>query len=394
MLTPHFIDAALMSVETPALIVVESLLADSIRVIRKGMDPDCTRLLFSLKPLSMRTVLELLAPSVDGFSASSPFEAQLAYETCGTSSQVHFSSPGLKASHVPTLLRCCTSVSFNSLIQYRALASSVVGSIDCGIRVNPKISLVRDKRYDPCRPDSRLGVPLDRLEQEVQRNVSEFGYVSGLHFHNNCDSEDLDGYAKTVLHLEARLPKLFRQLKWVNLGGGYIFTNTTDMTPLNDAIEHLHSMYGLTAFVEPGASVVRSAGYIVSSVIDIVSNNGNEVAILDTTVNHMPEVFEYQFEPNVLGHRDDGEYEYVLAGCSCLAGDVFGTYAFDEPLKIGQKITFVDMGAYTLVKANMFNGIPLPNIYMLKSDGELLLIRQFDYGDYLSFQGDARHERA
>ena len=98
------------------------------------------------------------------------------------------------------------------------------------------------------------------------------------------------------------------------------------------------------------------------------TSDGKEVAVLDTTVNHMPEVFEYQFRPEVLGHSDAGPHEYVLAGMSCLAGDVFGEYRFDEPLRVGSRVVFTDAGAYTIVKANTFNGIPLPTVYELRDD--------------------------
>ena len=84
--------------------------------------------------------------------------------------------------------------------------------------------------------------------------------------------------------------------------------------------------------------MVRSAGYLVASVIDMFRAGGKSIVVLDTTVNHVPEVFEYQFEPDVLGHDDDGEFEYRLAGSSCLAGDVFGEYAFPKRLRLGSRI--------------------------------------------------------
>ena len=125
-------------------------------------------------------------------------------------------------------------------------------------------------------------------------------------------------------------------------------------------------------YIEPGAALVRDGGVFVASVVDLIDTDGRTVAVLDTSVNHMPEVFEYSdlpgIEPEVLGHRDDlpaGEgFGYVLAGSTCLAGDLFGTYRFAEPLAIGSRVVFPAMGAYSLVKAHMFNGQPLPNIYL------------------------------
>jgi carboxynorspermidine decarboxylase len=167
---------------------------------------------------------------------------------------------------------------------------------------------------------------------------------------------------------------LLSRIRWINIGGGYIWDETTDFGPLAQVIELLTDRYGLEVFLEPGAGIVNAAGCLVSSVVDVFESDSKRVAVLDTSVNHLPEVFEYQFEPDVAEHEDGAPHEYILAGCSCLAGDVFGTYAFDEPLDIGSRITFTNVGAYTLVKAHTFNGIPLPSIYMLDERGELALI--------------------
>ena len=131
------------------------------------------------------------------------------------------------------------------------------------------------------------------------------------------------------------------------------------MGPLSEAASLIRDRYRAEVVIEPGAAFVRDSGYVVASVLDLFASDGKEVAVLDTTVNHMPEVFEYQFRPDVVGHHDAGGYEYVLAGMSCLAGDVFGEYRFDEPLRVGSRIVFSNAGAYTIVKANTFNGIPL-----------------------------------
>ena len=37
---------------------------------------------------------------------------------------------------------------------------------------------------------------------------------------------------------------------------------------------------------------------------------------------------------------------------------------------------------YTIVKNNTFNGIPLPSIGMLRSDGSFKLLREFGYEHY------------
>jgi carboxynorspermidine decarboxylase len=102
---------------------------------------------------------------------------------------------------------------------------------------------------------------------------------------------------------------------------------------------------------------------------------------MDTSVNHNPEVFEYQRQPLLHEHDAQGRYSALLAGCTCLAGDVFGEYRFNQPLKIGDKLVFKEVGAYSLIKANRFNGYPLPDIYLYQ-DKYLKHSKQDSYQDY------------
>ncbi len=163
-----------------------------------------------------------------------------------------------------------------------------------------------------------------------------------------------------------------------------MFDEYTDWSAFLEAVTLCKNKYGLEVFFEPGKGIVGEAGYIISTVLDIFDNDGKKIAVLDTTVNHMPEVFEYQYRPQVMQEYEDGKYEYILAGATCLAGDLFGEYSFDEPLEIGSRIIFENMGAYTLVKAHMFNGVNLPTIYTYSREGKLELIKQFSYDDFKS----------
>lgn len=67
-----------------------------------------------------------------------------------------------------------------------------------------------------------------------------------------------------------------------------------------------------------------------------------------------------------------------------LAGDLFGEHGFSEPLEIGSRIVFQDVGGYSLVKANMFNGVNLPNIYAIDAERKLWLKRRYTITEFLS----------
>ncbi len=372
---------------TPSLIYDERLISEQCnRICQLGQNSGCS-VLFALKSALVDDVVHRIAPSVDGFAASSLFEARLARSLVGESGTVHITTPGLRADEIDQIAELCDYVTFNSLSQWQRFKGQMIGRAKCGLRINPQFSVVGDKRYDPCREHSKLGVPLDELEVVCQRNPGELDGLSGIHFHTNCDSLDSSALLATVQKIDNHLAPLLSKIQWVNMGGGYLFDEAQDHSEFQQAVELLRDKYKVQVFVEPGAAFVREAGSLVASVLDIFQSEGKTVAVLDTTVNHMPEVFEYQYEPDIMGHIENGQFRYILAGCTCLAGDLFGEYAFDKPLEVGSRIVFQNAGAYTLVKAHMFNGVNLPTIYVLKEDGELEMKKQFTYEDFMSRNG-------
>jgi len=379
-----YYEALLKCTDTPSFVYDEGAILHSLKELQKICSKLKYKTLYSLKSFAALEALLIMTYKVDGFSSSSLFEAQLAREVLGKEKSVHLTTPGIRPDEIHAISELCDYISFNSLSQWEQYRKKVAPNVSCGLRINPQISLVQDKRYNPCRKYSKLGVPLDQLVTTIDRSPELLAGISGLHFHTNCDSSDFAPLLKTVKHLDAKLENFLPRIKWINLGGGYIFNKADNLDAFREAVNLLRSKYALEVFIEPGASIVREAGYLVSSVLDIFTSNGKKVAILDTTVNHMPEVFEYQFEPDVIEHTDEGKYEYILAGCTCLAGDVFGEYSFDEPLKVGSRVIFINVGAYTLVKAHMFNGVNLPSIYAYTTDGKLELKKRFTYEDFKS----------
>ena len=358
--------AALAVTRTPSMVChVDELRRTASHIRIAARDAGCT-LLYSVKANALPGVLTALAPCVDGFGVSSLVEARTARTALGGEGRLHLCAVAVPPNEADELADICDYVTFNSLTQLEQWAPIFSGRASVGLRVNPGHSFLDDHRYDPCRPHTKLGVSLDDLASSADR-ISPM--IDGLHIHSNCDSTDLGELLNTVSILDSRIGNVLSQVEWINLGGGYLFDEGADINALKESAGLIRDRHNAEVIIEPGAAFVRDGGFVVSEVLDLFTSDGKAVAVLDTTVNHMPEVFEYQFRPDILGHSDEGAYEYVLAGMSCLAGDVFGEYRFDEPLSVGSRVVFTDAGAYTIVKANTFNGIPLPTVYELRDDG-------------------------
>ena len=147
----------------------------------------------------------------------------------------------------------------------------------------------------------------------------------------------------------------------------------------------MRDTYDVQVYLEPGEAVVLNAGVLKTTVLDLIENNGVQIAILDTSAAcHMPDVIEMPYRPPLIGAGEPNEkkYTYRLGGPTCLSGDVIGDYSFDVPLSVGDELTFGDMALYTMVKTNTFNGMMLPNTRSSVEDGEIKCIKTFGYEDF------------
>ncbi|MGZ8245978.1 carboxynorspermidine decarboxylase [Methylomagnum sp.] len=374
--------------DTPAFLYSEAEIRRQLNLLSTIRGSSNCRILYSIKALPFAGLLDLILPAVDGFSASSLFEARLASEALargGRAGALHITTPGLRLGEMDELAGLCDAISFNSLEQFQRMQPTLEGRASAGIRVNPQLSFLDDRRYDPCRPFSKLGVPLSGLAAALNADAELRRQIEGIHFHTLFESRSFEPLRATLEKIDGALGHHLDGLRWINLGGGYLIESTEAAETLAGIVRDLRERRGVDVYFEPGKSVVGQAGTLVASVIDRFERDGKAIAVLDTGVHHLPEVFEYQKSPQVAGHHPGGRFEYLLVGCTCLAGDVFGECRFDQPLTVGDRVAFENVGAYALVKASRFNGYDLPTIYWQDTAGRISLMKRFGYEDYRRF---------
>lgn len=363
---------------TPSYVVDEAALIRNLETLAEVRRRCGARILLAQKAFSMFRVYPLLAGYLDGTSSSGLFEARLAREEFGK--EVHIFSPAYRADEFDEILHTADHIVFNSFDQWRRFGPSALkAGLVCGLRVNPECSTQRGHAvYDPCAPYSRLGVTASAFETDALEGIS------GLHMHTLCE-QNADALEVTVRALEEKFGSALTGMKWINLGGGHHITRPDyEIGRLCELVRRLRQTYGVEVYLEPGEAVALNAGYLISTVLDVV-RNGMDIAILDASAAcHMPDVLEMPYRPPVIGAGEAREkpYSFRLAGPTCLAGDVIGDYSFDAPLRAGGRVIFGDMAIYTMVKNNTFNGIRLPDIYLRRKDGTFELVRRFGYEDF------------
>ena len=173
------------------------------------------------------------------------------------------------------------------------------------------------------------------------------------------------------------------------MGGGHLMTREGyDTGHLITLLRGFKERYPwLNVILEPGSAFTWRTGNLLASVVDVVSNDGVNTAIVDVSFAcHMPDTLEMPYKPAItesLGQEPvSGKPTYRLGGNSCLSGDYMGDWSFDKPLAIGDRITLEDMNHYTTVKTTMFNGIQHPSIWLEDLNGDAHLLREYTYNDY------------
>lgn len=384
MLTKEKEQRSYETVSTPAYVVWEEKIEENARILGDLARRSGCRILLAQKAFSMYRLYPLLSRYIQGTTASGLYEARLGYEEMGKEN--HIFSPAYKEQDMEEIIRLCDHIIFNSPSQLMRFKEQVrAGKKSVGLRINPQFSTQSGHDiYDPCAPLSRLGTPAKQLTDELLDGVD------GLHFHTLCE-QNADDLVRTLEQVDKVFGRYLPRMKWINFGGGHHITREDyDMDALEGCIRLMQDKYGLAVYLEPGEAVALQAGELVTTVVDIVENGG-QIAILDTSAAcHMPDVIEMPYRPPLLGagdpsdekEREQKPYVYRLAGPTCLAGDVIGDYCFARPLRPGDRLHFLDMAIYTMVKNNTFNGMPLPDIVLHKKSGDMELVRRFGYDEF------------
>jgi len=359
---------------TPYYLIDERKLLRNLKIIKKVRDLSGAKSVLALKCFSTWSVFSLMQKYMDGTTSSSLPEARLGHEKFGK--EVHAYSVGFSRQEIREVSSFADMVIFNSVTQLKRFARDTRG-LQLGLRVNPRISHSHFDLADPARRYSRLGV----TNRDELMKVAPL--LSGVMFHFNCENDEFKSFASALDRIGETYGSILKHMKWVSLGGGLSFTKVGyPLHPFCRRLKQFSEDYGIQVYLEPGEAAITGCAELVATVLDVVHNE-QDTAVLDVSMEaHMLDHLIYRTSPKV-NSPGPGRYPVILAGRSCLAGDVFGLYSFNKRLTPGTFVHLADAAGYTMVKKNWFNGLPMPSICVKRLNGKLDIVRQFSYKDYL-----------
>jgi len=359
---------------TPYYLIDKAKLKSNMEIMARLRDLSGVKTLLALKCFACWSVFDLMRDYMDGTTSSSLYELRLGREKFGK--ETHAYSVAWGIDEIDAAVGYADKIIFNSINQLICFDEESK-SIERGLRLNPQISASHFDLADPARPFSRLG------EWDKTKIASVLDKISGFMIHNNCENADFSLLERMFATMEEKFGDLFARVQWISFGGGIHFTGAGyPVEKLAALLKDFAARYHVHIYLEPGEAAITNSTSLEVSVLDRISN-GKELAIVDASIEaHMLDLLTYQESAKIA--PNEGAHEVMICGKSCLAGDIFGTFFFPQPVEIGDRLSILDAGGYTMVKKNWFNGVNMPSIAVRELDGSIRLIRQFDYDDYLT----------
>ncbi|MGR6839343.1 carboxynorspermidine decarboxylase [Aliivibrio wodanis] len=361
--------------KTPYFMIDEAKLIANLEVAKRLKELSGVKLVLALKCFSTWGIFDIIKPYLDGTTSSGPYEVKLGHETFG--GETHAYSVGYSEDDVKAVVDICDKMIFNSQSQLAAYRHLVEGKASIGLRLNPGVSYAGQDLANPAREFSRLGVQADHLDPQI------FESLNGVMFHMNCENKDVDAFSALLDAISDKFGTYLDKLEWVSLGGGVFFTwPNYNVEKLASVLKAFSDKHQVQLYLEPGEAIITKTADLVVTVVDIIEN-GKKTAIVDSaTEAHRLDTLIYNEPASILEASENGEYQYVIGSCSCLAGDQFCETQFEQPLKIGQKLHLLDSAGYTMVKLNWFNGLKMPSIYCERVTGDIEKLNEFGYDDF------------
>ena len=374
-------------IPSPAYVIYEDRIRNNLHQLKKVAEENDISIIMALKANALWKTFPIIKEYIQNAAVSSVNELRLASDYLG--GEIHAYCPVYTDETFPEFLQRSTHITFNTLSQFEKFKEMSVQyeevsgrHVSLGLRVNPKCSVIEHDIYNPAIPGSRFGMSASQLPDILPPEIE------GLHFHMLCESGP-DELEKVLTQFEKDFGKYLPFLKWVNFGGGHLITRKDyDTDKLKSLISSFKSRYpNLSIILEPGSAFTWQTGDLHVQILDIVEDEGIKTAIIDASFAcHMPDCLEMPYKPDIAEClHDDSQiagYEFRLGGNTCLTGDFVGTWRFEQPLKIGDRLTLLDMNHYTTVKTHMFNGVSHPSIWLVRRNGTKELLRKFTYEDY------------
>ena len=347
---------------------------------------------YSTKANSNPAILKVVAQSGLNVDCMSPFELEIDLKSGFSPDKMlyvcnNISGEEMKFVHDNGILICLDSIS-----QVETWGKIFPGT-DIIVRINPGTQGVgHSEKVITSGKATKFGISEENLPQLFEVVKKYNLHIVGTHQHLGSLflNDKIDDYIAGVRAGINIVKKYFKDIKIVDLGGGFGVPYSPDESPLDLSLVASKLLPVLKDFVleypsvkefkfEPGRYIPCESGSLIGTVTAIKHENGTWWICTDIGMNQLvrPSMYGSHHEIKLVYQNDNVNRKTITAnfcGNVCESGDILGKNRVVKLPEVGDLVVVANAGAYGYSMASNYTGRPRPAEIMI-INGEDKIIR-------------------
>jgi len=359
-------------VGTPAYIYSKSILKDNCYRIKGAFSSYSTLACYAVKANSNLSVLKQIFSHGFGADVVSVGEMERALLAGANPMQIVFSGVGKKDDEIERALDV-SILSFNvesseELERIRQIAHRKNKLAPVMFRINPNIDAKTHPHISTGLYENKFGIFAEEA-LTLGNSIKDDSLVKlrGVSCHIGSQILEATPFSEAAIQMSLLATELMKQghsLQMIDMGGG-LGIRYDDETPV-PAEDYAAALIGpvrktgLKLLIEPGRSIVATAGVLLSRVIGNKRTPKKQFLVIDAAMNDLirPSLYSafHAIEPAKQVSTATGVYDVV--GPVCETGDCLGHDRKLPQLTPGELVVIRDSGAYGASMASNYNTRP------------------------------------
>ncbi len=358
---------------TPCYVYSAATILENYRAYDRAFGDAPHKVCYAIKANANLSVLRLLAAEGAGFDIVSGGELYRVLKAGGDPAKVVFSGVGKTAAEVDAALDAgifafnCESEPELALIDSLAHRRGIQARV--ALRVNPDVAASTHDYIATGSKAAKFGIGIAEAEAVYERAAQLPNLlVEGVSCH--IGSQLLDTApslraADAVLDLIDRLRASGLPIRHVDFGGGLGVAYTPDdvVPPVADFMAALRAKVAgrdLEILIEPGRSIVGSAGVLLTRVLYRKKTGEKEFVVVDAAMNDLIRPALYSAHHEILPLRGGRPATLTadVVGPICETGDFLARNRTLPEVLPGDLLAVCTAGAYGFVQASTYNARP------------------------------------
>jgi len=401
---------------TPLYVYSASAIRERVQAFQKAFRKTPHTVCYSVKANSNLAILRLLAKMNCGFDVVSGGELECVLRVNrAAANKTVFSGVGKTGTEMQAALRSNILLfnveSESELAVLAECAGRLRKTANVAVRVNPDVSAETHPYISTGLREHKFGVPIaDAVRLYAQAAADRRLNVCGVSVHIGSQIMDVKPFAQAmerVADLVCELRRSGHTIAYVDAGGGlgidYEGINPENAAGFAERVASyaqaiLRSLAGLEVhlLLEPGRSIVGSAGVLVTRVIYKKTNHGKTFLVSDAAMNDLlrPALYGAYHQIIPVEKIADAHQKTVdVVGPVCETGDFLARDRELPAVREGDLMAVLDTGAYGMALASNYNTRLRPAEVLIDGKAARLVRRRESIVDLLRLEPSLTKKR-